>query len=118
MKFNFPIASQSYIVNDKGLYACPECGEVLGKIFNVYNDNLYTLQCPTNREHCYRKRDISPDEAMPYKPIEDIRHCPICNSILKYNDELCLVCPNDISHVKPVKISQSEIERLGYHPVD
>lgn len=117
MYLNFPIASQPYQLNSDGLYSCPVCNSVLGKIFNVHNDNLYTLQCPVNREHCYRKNEITHEESLYYSPIKAIKQCTVCNSILVYNKNFDLVCPNNATHVQPIKTSISEIEKLGYLPL-
>lgn len=116
MYLNFEIATKRYIVNNDGLYECPVCGSTLGKIFNVHNDNLYTLQCPINREHCTRKNNVTQTEATQYSPIQDIKRCSVCDSVLVYNSEQQLICPNDISHIAPINTTISQIEKLGYLP--
>jgi hypothetical protein len=106
---------------NNGIYSCPECHSILGKIHDFYNENAdsYVLQCPNNREHCTRKIDVLPGEASFYKDIP-IQRCPKCNSVLVYqrgdyyNYEL--VCPKDYSHCTPVYITEDKLKKLGYHP--
>ena len=116
MFLNNKIASKSYVQNDQGLYSCPECGSLLGKVFNIHNDNLYTLQCPVNREHCFRKNNVTEIEASAYATIPNIRRCNICDAVLFYTKDLKLVCPNDESHIAPIPTTKSDIEKLGYLP--
>ncbi len=115
MCLNIKIATKRYVQNAQGLYSCPECNSILGKVFNIHNDNLYTLQCPVNREHCYRKNNITEIEASAYATISNIIRCTICDAVLVYTQGLKLTCPNDESHITPIPTTVSDIERLGYH---
>lgn len=118
MSFTRKIATKQYITNSAGLYACPECNSVLGKIHNFYSvtDNDYTLQCPVNREHCTRKTNVSEFDASLYPFIHNVKRCEICDAVLSHIDYKQLVCPNDSSHISPIKTTASEIEKIGYEP--
>lgn len=121
MKVRISADIPNMILNDNGLYCCPICNSVAGKIHNYYphENDEYTLQCPNYREHCNRKNRISAYEASPYKPIS-IQRCSICNAVLSYiddMDEYKLVCPNDKLHQKPIKTSSYEIEKVGYSSI-
>lgn len=116
MCLNIKIATKRYVQNAQGLYSCPECNSTLGKVFNIHNDNLYTLQCPVNREHCYRKNNITEIEASAYATISNIQRCTICDAVLVHIKERQLICPNDETHIAPIPTTKSDIERLGYLP--
>lgn len=112
------IATKQYIINSNGLYACPECNSVLGKIHNFYSvtDNDYTLQCPVNREHCTRKTNVSEPIASSYDYIPNVKRCTVCDAVLSHVDYKYLVCPNDSSHMSRIRTNVSEIEKIGYEP--
>lgn len=118
MCLNFKRASVPYIINDDGLFQCPKCDSILGKLYNVYNDGRYTLQCPNNREYCYRKVNLTEFEAMPYPYITNVKRCNVCDSMLAHTKDLKLVCPADFKHMKPLTTTADEIEKLGYHSID
>lgn len=117
MKFDDTnIANVAPTINPLGFYECPICNTVLAKIFNVHNDNLYVLQCPNHREHCFRKNNIAEFEASNYHTLKEIKRCSVCDSVLVYTKMNELVCPIDTSHMEPIKTSNDEIIRLGYLP--
>ena len=107
--------AKPYNINSNGLCECPECGSLFGKVYNIFNDNLYSLQCPNYREHCNRKNSVPEYEANLYKEIKYIKRCPICKVVLSYDNSLHLVCPNNPSHLTEIiKISQDDIKKFGY----
>lgn len=110
------IANKSYIINNNGLYECSECHSIFGKVWNLHNDNTYSLQCPVNREHCYIANKLDGVDLSQYKTIPNIKSCPTCKCVLVYTKEHKLICPNNINHVQPCKVTDSEIEKLGYLP--
>ncbi|MBQ2886445.1 MAG: hypothetical protein IJE43_22225 [Alphaproteobacteria bacterium] len=103
-------------------YSCPVCNSKLCYIYNLFDneDNLYTLQCPVDYNHCTRKCNLSEQDILSggYHPISDIYRCSVCNKVLCHNQyKNILKCKNNCTN-NYVKITPRECSIKGYFELD
>lgn len=114
---NYTYTPVPYKKAEDGTLFCPVCNSKLRYVYNVHDDGLYSLQCPNDAYHCYRKNKVTEFEIETgaYKDA-GLNRCNVCNRVLRYNPEgQELICPTDATHCSPIPISDTDYLLKGYN---